>query len=272
MAFPLPGLKESLQGSRGTMEHTIQILARAGYASRGVLYLVVGLLALMSAVGMGGQTTSARGALVEILEQPFGRTLLLLMIAGLVGFALWRAIQSLSDADHHGRDAKALVIRAGHLLSALTHGFLAYWAIRLMLAAREGDKGGPLSALGEGTATLVIAAAGVLLAGIGVAHIFKGWTARFERYMTFPSSHEPWARHLCRFGLVARGVVWCIVAGMLIHSAVRLNSREIQGTGEALDWLAGSPYGQWLLGIVAAGLVAFGVYSCLEARYRHIRS
>ena len=244
MAFPLPGLKESLQGSRGTMEHTIQILARAGYASRGVLYLVVGLLALMSAVGMGGQTTSARGALVEILEQPFGRTLLLLMIAGLVGFALWRAIQSLSDADHHGRDAKALVIRAGHLLSALTHGFLAYWAIRLMLAAREGDKGGPLSALGEGTATLVIAAAGVLLAGIGVAHIFKGWTARFERYMTFPSS----------------------------HSAVRLNSREIQGTGEALDWLAGSPYGQWLLGIVAAGLVAFGVYSCLEARYRHIRS
>lgn len=254
------------------MEHAIQILARAGYASRGILYLVVGLLALLSAAGMGGQTTSARGALEEILTQPFGRTLLVLMIGGLAGFALWRAIQSLFDADHHGRDAKSLVIRAGHLLSALTHGFLAYWAVRLMLAMGNGGQGGPLSGLDQQTAMAVMVSAGALLIGIGIAHVFKGWTARFERYMTFPSSHETWARHVCRFGLVARGVVWCIVGGMFIHSAIRLNAREIQGTGEALDWLAGSPYGQWLLGIVAAGLVAFGIYSCLEARYRHIRS
>ncbi|MGM0569530.1 DUF1206 domain-containing protein [Marinobacter sp.] len=255
------------------MENSIQIVARAGYASRGILYLVVGLLALMSAAGMGGgQTTSARGALVEILEQPFGRILLLLMVAGLVGFSLWRAIQGLTDADHHGRDTKALVIRGGHLLSAVTHGFLAYWAVTLMMAAGNGGSGGPLSEIDEGPATLAMVAAGALLAGIGVAHMFKGWTARFERYMTFPANHETWARHLCRFGLVARGLVWCIVGGMLIHSAIRLDSREVQGTGEALDWLAGSPYGQWLLGIVAAGLVAFGIYSCLEARYRHIRS
>lgn len=254
------------------MNVPIQFLARAGYASRGAIYLVVGALALMSAAGLGGRTTNARGALLEVLGQPFGRLLLFALVAGLAGFALWRTIQGLADADNHGRSIKALLIRGGHLISALTHAFLAFWAVQLVGAVSSNGGGGNGTMPGGQAALPLVVAAGAVVVGIGVAHMVKGWTARFERYMTFPDSHEMWARPLCRFGLVARGVVWCIVGGFLVYSAVRLNSMEVQGTGDALDLVAGSPYGQWLLALVAAGLFAFGVYSCLEARYRTINS
>lgn len=254
------------------MNMSVQVLARAGYASRGVIYLVVGTLALRSAAGLGGETTDAKGALLEVLTQPFGRVLLLALVIGLAGFSLWRAIQGLTDADRHGHGAKALLIRAGHLISSLAHAFLAFWAVKLLTASGNGGGGGGTPLVNDQSNLLVLAAAGALIVGVGLAHVFKGWTARFERYMSFPPEHEAWARPVCRFGLIARGVVWCIIGGFLMYSSIRLNSMEVQGTGDALDLVANSPYGQWLLALVAAGLFAFGVYSCLEARYRSVNS
>ncbi|WP_148861059.1 DUF1206 domain-containing protein [Marinobacter fonticola] len=252
-----------------------KILARMGYCARGLIYLVVGSLAAASVAGEGGGTTDTKGAIIKILSQPLGNTLLLLLIVGLVGYTAWRLTQAVFDADRHGLAPKGLAIRAALLISAITHGVLAYWTGKLLFdfSGGGGSGGGEQGRafLATGTGQVVLGAAGILFVVVGLAHLFKGFTARFDRYMEIPENHRIWIKPLCRFGLIARGVVWCMVGWFLIDSAQKANSSDIKGMGEAMDVLRNSPFGEWLLGIVAAGLIAFGLYNFLEAAFRRIR-
>ncbi len=251
---------------------SFQLLARIGYTARGVIYLIVGFLALLAAMGVGGGTTSSRGAIMEILNQPYGRVLLAIQVVGLMGYVVWRFTQSTLDADHHGTSIKGLTVRAGLMMSAVMHTFLAVWAAQLLLSmGGSGSSGsqGP-AFLSTAFGRVVLGSAGAVIMGVGCAHIYKGWSARFERYMTIPRAQKTWARPLCRFGLAARGVVWLIIGWFLIDSVLKANSSRIAGMEEALNALQSSPYGAWLLGVVSLGLLAFGVYSLLEAGYRRV--
>lgn len=248
-------------------------LAQLGYSARGVIYLVIGGLAVMAATGNGeGETTDSKGAITKILEQPFGNVMLAILVLGLAGYVLWRLVQAVKDTDHHGHSGKGLAVRGGLLVSAITHTALAVFAVRLMLGDSSGGGSGGGSWLSTTPGLIVMGIVGVALIGAGFAHFFKGWTARFEKYMTIPGDKRRWAKPLCQFGLIARGVVWCIVGVFFIRSALRTGSGDIEGTEEALNALATSTYGPWLLGIVAVGLMAFGVYSFLEAMYRRINA
>jgi len=253
------------------LEGKFKKMARIGYVARGVIYLVIGGLALMAAFGEGGQTTNSKGAILKILQQPFGYVLLGLLIVGLLAYAAWRAVQAIKDADQHGTDAKGLAIRGGLLVSCITHLLLAFWALTLMFGSGSGSsQGGGQSFISGAFGQVLLAIAAVAVAGAAVAHLYKGWTAGFEKYVHLPAKHSSWARPLCRFGLMARGVVWAIIAWFLIDAAMQARTGDIQGMGDALRALRDSGYGPWLLGIVAAGLFAFGVYSVLEALYRRI--
>lgn len=247
-------------------------LAKMGYAARGVIYLIIGGLALATAMGEGGKTTDSKGAVLTLLEQPFGKLLVGLLTLGLVGYAIWRFVQAIKDTDGHGSDAKALAIRGGLLASGIGHTLLALWALRLLLGdgGSSGGDGGQSWLTGSAIGPYLLGAAGIAGLVAGIAHIIKGYKARFERYMTIPAHQRGWAQPLCRFGLIARGVVWCIVGWFLLDSAFSASSGEIKGMSDALATLRDSAYGPWLLGIVALGLVAFGIYSGLEARYRRI--
>lgn len=255
----------------GVNEH-FRKLAKLGYAARGAIYLIIGGLALATAMGEGGKTTDSKGAVLTILQQPFGKFLLGLLILGLAGYSAWRFVQAIKDTDSHGHDAKGLAIRGGLLASAISHTLLALWALRLLLGDGSSSSGGGESWLtGSSFGQFLLGAAGVAGIIAGLAHIFKGWKARFERYMTIPSDKRAWAQPLCRFGLIARGVVWCIVGWFLIDSAMGASSGDIKGMSDALASLRDNSYGPWLLGIVALGLIAFGIYSGLEALYRRIQ-
>ncbi len=256
------------------MKQKLTWLARLGYGSRGAVYLVIGGLALMTAFGNGSKTTDSKGALMQILEQPFGNVMLVILIIGLLGYVVWRLFQATKDPDNHGTSGKGLAIRIGLFASSVTHAALAIWAIRVLMGSGSSESG---SGSAQGWLTsdwgqYVLAAVGVGFVIAGLAHIYKGWKARFNKYMSIPARHQSWAQPTCRFGLIARGVVWCIVAWFLIHSAVVARSGEVKGMDDALAALRDSAYGPWLLGIVAAGLFAFGVYSVLEALYRRIQT
>ena len=256
--------------THGVKEH-FKTLAKLGYAARGVIYLVIGSLALMTAFGEGGKTTDSKGAVVTIMQQPFGKIMLGVLILGLFGYSAWRFVQAIKDPDNHGTDAKGLAIRAGLLASAISHVLLAIWAIRLLMGdGSSSDSGGQSWITGTTIGQFVLGAAGVGGLVAGCAHIAKGWTARFERYMTIPADKRSWAQPLCRFGLIARGVVGLIVGWFLIDSAMNASSGDIKGMSDALASLRDNSYGPWLLGLVALGLMAFGVYSGLEALYRRI--
>lgn len=251
-------------------------LAKMGYGARGMVYLTIGGLALLTAFGEGGKTTDSKGAIVEIMQQPFGKVLLTVLIIGLLGYVIWRFTQAIKDADGHGTDPRGLAVRSGLFVSALTHLALAFWAILLLAGKENGDDSDNSSMansqgfLETDIGQMVLGIAGLVIIGVGFAHMFKGWKCRFERYMNIPGNHQRWARRVCQFGLIARGVVWCIVGWFLARSALLAGDGEIKGIAEALDTLRDNTYGTWLLSIVAAGLVAFGIYSVLEALYRRI--
>ena len=254
-------------------------LARAGYAARGVIYLIIGGLAVRAAFGSGGQTTDAKGALQQILEAPFGQVLLGIVAIGLFGYAAWRFVQSLADTDDHGTGAKGLAVRGGLFVSAITHILLAIFALSLVFGWGSGGGGGES---GGGTqhwtsmlmqqpyGRWLVALIGVAVIGAGIAHIVKGVKAKFERFLEMSRPMLDKVRPICRFGLIARGVVFLIVGGFFIVAAWQFSAEEAKGLQGALQALQQAPYGWILFAIVALGLFAFGIYGLVEARYRRI--
>lgn len=262
-----------------TPDHSdaITLLARAGYGARGIVYLMVGGLAALAAFGEGGQTTGSRGALQELLTAPLGGIMLGAIAAGLAGFALWRFIQAVTDTDQHGTDAKGLAIRASLLISAVTHGLLAFFAVDLIftLSAGSGGSGGGSEGfagwlMSQPYGRWLVAAVGVALVAAGIAHETKAWKTQFDRHFSMPRQTQTWAYPLCRFGLAIRGVVFLIVGGFFILAAYQFNPNQAGGIAEVFSTVRSQVFGQWLLALVAVGLFAFGLYSLLEAVYRRI--
>ncbi len=254
----------------------VKLLARLGYASRGVVYLLVGGLAALAAFGQGGQTEGSRGALESVLTAPFGKVLLGVIALGLVGYAVWRTLQALQDTDHHGSGTKGLAIRGGLLVSAVTHTFLAFFAAKLVvhIGGSSGSGDGSESAaswlMQQPFGRWLVAAVGVALIGAGIAHALKGWKAKFDRHFSMPAKVQRWAYPVCRFGLAVRGLVFVMVGSFFILAAYQFNPNQAGGTAEVFSTLRGQALGQWLLAFVAVGLFAFGVYSLLTAVYRRI--
>lgn len=254
---------------------SLRLLARIGYAARGIIYVIVGSFAALAALGQGGETPDSRGALVELLNAPFGNVLLGMVALGLIGYALWRAVQALLDADDHGTDTEGLVIRSGLAVSALTHMGLAIAALGLIFGWGTGSSGDSSQ---EWTARIMsqpwgawlVGAAGLAIIGAGVAHGIKAWRGDFRRRFDVVEEEQRYIMPVSRFGLYARGAVFIIIGGFLVTAAVQNDPSEARGLSGALQALQDQPYGWILLGIVAVGLVAFGAYSIIESVYRRI--
>lgn len=269
-------------GVRTSSKRNFSLAARTGYAARGVIYLIVGCLAILAAFGRGGDTTGSRGALTEVLNAPFGTVILVVVALGLLCYATWRAIQAFLDADHHGTDAKALLIRGGLAVSAFIHVGLAFFALSLVFGFGTGQSGGQSSGGGsssqEWTAWLLsqpfgqwlVALVGVAIIGAGIAHFVKAWTAKFEKHFEMSEQERQLITPVSRFGLFARGVAFLLIGSFFIVAAWQQDPGEARGLSGALDALQQQPYGWALLGLLALGLLAFGLYSVIESVYRRV--
>jgi hypothetical protein len=253
-------------------------LARIGYAAKGVVYIVIGALATMAALGIGGEATGARGAMRSLARQPFGRVMLSIVAFGLVAYVIWRWVQAVTDADDKGTKAKGIALRLGYAGSGFIYAGLALSAARIVFGAR--DDGRP-SAAQSWTATVmsfpygnwlvILAALGIM--GYGVYQCYKGYSAKFRKRLKTGEMSERgmlWATRSGRFGFIARGIVFLIVGGFLIQAAWYYDSSKAKGLDGTLQNLIQQPFGPWLLGGVALGLVAYGLYMLIEARYRRI--
>jgi hypothetical protein len=252
-------------------------LARLGYGARGLVYCLVGGLAVLAAVGAGGQTGGSRSALATLLDQPFGKALLGMISLGLAGFAAWRTVEGVTDADHRGSSRSSLGVRAAHIGSGAIYAGLAIFALNLALGRSSGS-GSEDRAARDWTAWLLsqpfgqwlVGAIGLGVIGAGVGFVLKGWRGQVTAYLTCGAATRRWAVPLGRVGFAARGVVFVLVGGFLVLAALHSNSREVKGLGSALESLRQHPYGWLLLAVTAAGLFAFGLFGFVQARYRRI--
>ncbi|MET0557180.1 MAG: DUF1206 domain-containing protein [Solirubrobacterales bacterium] len=249
-------------------------LARAGLVARGAVYLIIGVLALELALGIGGKAANQQDALKAIAEQSFGRVLLVLVAIGLAGYALWRLVRAAVGHGAEQRDSGGDRIAA--LASGVAYAILCVTAIEI-IASSNSSSGTPKEAtggvLGWSGGPVLVAIAGAILIGVAGYQAYKGLAKKFvEDAKTgemSPSVRKSYTA-LGVFGHVARAVVFALIGYGLIKAAVNYNPKEAVGLDGALRQLADSSYGPLLLGLVAAGLAGFALYSMADARYRKV--
>jgi hypothetical protein len=256
---------------------SLEHVARAGLAARGAVYLLVGGLAVLAAIGSGGDVGGGGSALRSLLEHPFGALPLAAIGLGLVAFSAWRLLDAATDPDRHGTSPKGLGVRAVHALSGVMNAGLAITAFSLAFGIGTGA-GGDDDAAQDWTRWLLtqpfgrwlVAAVGVGVIGAGLFHVWKAWRGDMLKRLSVPPARRRFALLLGRLGYAARGLVFGIIGGFLVTAALQGDSTEAKGLGGALDALREQPFGWALLGVTAAGLAAFGVFGFAQALWRRI--
>ena len=251
----------------------IEPIGRAGFAARGAVYVTMGVMAARAAIGArGGRATDQEGAVREIGRS--SEILYGLVAAGLVAYALWRFAQAFLDLDQKGGDPKALAVRGTYVVSGLLHLGLGLTALGMGLGGgRDSIREWVARALAEPWGAWAVGIAGAGVVGSGLYQFYKAARAKFEKHQRterMSVAERKWSRRVGRFGLAARGVTFLIVGYFLIRSALNVNAREARDVAGALRALQQQPYGAWLLGVVALGLVAYGLLSFVDAKYRRI--
>jgi len=254
-------------------------VARLGYAAKGILYAVVGWLVAKAAIGSSGRTTSTIGALKAIVSQPFGKVLLGSMTIGLASYVLWRAIQAIFDPEATQKSIKArrIALRIGYALSGLSYASLAMTAVELItetdIDTDYSNQDQTADFLAQPVGQWLLGLAGLWVIGVGLSYLYYAYKGRFYRNFKLhkmSSLEQAVVKGLGQIGIAARGVVFGIVGGFLVQTAVISDTREIKGLSDALFRLEQQPFGRWILSVVAVGLFAYGLYALIEARYRQI--
>ena len=253
-------------------------LARLGYASKAVIYAIVGILAILTVANRGGRITDTSGALRVVLRQPFGRTLLIVLAVGLCGYAVWRLLDAIADPDHHGTTAGGLVTRIGNAVRGSVYGALAIDAIRLLRGLRgsNGDEAEMWTArilelpFGE----LAVGIAGATVAIYGLSELIQSIRGKHDPRLDlscFRSNVRPAVRKISRFGVAVRGGLIATLGVFLVRAALTHDPNQAAGTRESMLHLAGLVQGRWFLALIAAGVLAYAVDQAVHARCRRIR-
>jgi hypothetical protein len=261
---------EDIARSRG-----FEWLARAGFVSRGLIYGIIGILAIKLALGAGGKATNQQGALKAIAQQPFGEFLLILVAIGLAGYALWRLTHALLG--HGPEESDSTFDRLAAFGSGVVYAIFCAVAVEILLgsggSSSQNTHKTTAGVLGWPGGTWIVGIFGAVLIGSGLYQGYRGLTRDFLKDSK-TEQMSPKVRQVIEwlgtFGHLARMVVFCLVGVFLIKAAVDFNPKKAIGLDGALAKLAHNSYGPFVLGIVAAGLIAFGAYSLTDARFRRI--
>lgn len=256
-----------------------ELAVRAGFAARALTYGVVGGIAMALAVGAGSAPAAPnqQGALTLIARAPLGRVAVAVAAAGLLAYALWKLGQAVFGRGPEGGgdpDVKDRLSNAGGGIVYL--GFFAV-AVRILLGSSSGGSGDPSKAaagvLGWPGGSVIVGAAGAGLIAISLYQVYDACRAGFAEDSKLREMSPAERRSfmiLGHVGLVARALVFGLIGYFLLETAVDFNPREAVGLDGALARVHHQPFGPWLLGLVAAGLLVFAAYSLFEARYRRL--
>ena len=279
---PVENAQQHLKDLRRKASPFLEKFARFGYAAKGVVYVIVGGMAAAAAVGAGGDTTGSHGVFAKIIHAPFGRILVAVVALGIVGYSLWQFIRAIEDPEGEGNNAKAIAKRIAYFGSGVLHLGIVLAAVRLLTGNGHSDSSGDARAQ-DWTAWLMsfpfgiwlVGIVGAWIAGYGLWRIWRAWRVKLDRRLALgelsPETRR-WVVAVSRFGIAARGVVFILIGALLIIAAWKENPAEARGVGGALRSLEQQPYGPWLLGVVALGLMAYGIYEFVRARYRLIHA
>lgn len=256
----------------------IERMTRIGYAVRGIIYGLMGWLAIQAIFAGKGQITNQQGVLATIASKPFGKYLLILVAIGLLGLFFWGIIRAVADPYRRGSDAKGIIARLGYLVSGLAYGALLFATVNLLRGRATGGQAQIPATGGAGgflSQPWVFGLIGLIILGAGIYDIYAGlkvkFNTRFEAYK-MNAEERRWAIRMGRIGTAALGVVLAIVGILMLSQASSAGAHKVPGFDQALLFLLDKPYGPYLVGLVALGLIAYAIYSFMGALWFRIRT
>jgi hypothetical protein len=257
-------------------------LARGGLVAKGASFALVAVLAIGVAVGTGGKTTSRQGALETLAQETWGKIVLIVLGIGFAAYALWRFVQAFAereDEDGEKETAKKWGKRAGYIGRGLIYASLAFTTFKLLLGA--GGEQSQNAKAHETTAAVldwpggrwIVGIAGLCIIGAGLWNAYRGLTKKFEdkwRTGEMSETELTWGSRAGIAGHLARAVVFTLIGIFVIKAALEFDPQDAIGFDGALQKLAQASYGLYLLGLTAAGLLAYGLFCLVDARYRDV--
>ena len=264
---------------RLNVSRLIELASRLGYAARGLVYLGVGSIVLLAALDLTPRAKGASGVMRAWAEWPLGWAMIGGIGVGLAGFAAWRILQAVFDADRHGRSPKAWAVRTGQAVSGLVYGGLALSAFELLDELEDIGEVDEEQAVHHTARTVLdlpygdtlLIAAGLVVLAFGVGNIVQGLVQDFSKRLKCDDRLCRVVVPLAKAGYGARGVASLPLGVFLVLAGVEARAGEARSWGGALQAVEHQPFGSSALCLVAAGLIAFGLFGLVEARYRRIR-
>ena len=260
----------------------IEISARTGLTAKGVVYCLVGILTFMAAfnLGSGDDKGGKMQALRWIEEQPFGQVLLALIAVGLLCYGAWRFVEAFLDTEDKGSDAKGLAVRSRYVFSGLVYGASTFYAAKLLFGSGS-DDGGPnarqtvaqkLLQQPYGQWLVGIIAAGVM--AVGVYQIYYALSEKHRKKIQESKLDNRVKKTLLNTGMVgyiARGIVWLLIGYLFLRAALQSDPGEAGGSDSAFSFLE-QAWGSWVLAVVALGLVCYGIFMFVRAKYQPVNT
>jgi hypothetical protein len=257
-------------------------LARVGLVAKGVSYGIVGVLAIGVALGTGGKTTSREGALQALAQHSWGKVLLILLALGFASYAVWRFVQAYAERGDEDGDKGALKKwgkRAGYVGRGLIYAGLTVGTIEILVGSGSRQSQNQLAR--KHTAAVfdwpagrwIVGIVGLAIVGAGLWNAYRGIAKKFEdkwRTGEMSNAARPWGARVGVVGHLARAVVFSLIGIFVVKAAVNYDPKDAIGLDGALQKLANASYGPYLLGLTAAGLICYGVYCLVDARYRDV--
>jgi formate hydrogenlyase subunit 3/multisubunit Na+/H+ antiporter MnhD subunit len=250
-------------------------LGRFGLAAQGVSYGLVALLAIQLALGEGGKTEDRGGALQTIARDGLGRAVVVVLAIGFAGYALWRFAEAIFDRGGEGQEPKGLAKRAGYFGRGCIYTALCITAVLVLFGSsgEKNEKQETAHVLDWPAGRWLVAAVGLGFAAAALWNFFNGVTGKFKDDLKTGQMSDIEERVLTvvgTVGVIARGVVFSLIGIFLVKAALEYDAQEALGLDGALRKLAAQDHGRALLGLVAAGLLAYGVFCVFQARYRRV--
>jgi hypothetical protein len=253
----------------------VKRIARIGLTAKGIVYVLLGTIGFMAAFEMGGKTddeASRSGVLRNIKEMPGGEVLLGMLAGGLLCYSAWRCVQTFSPS-YNGKE-KNLRQRVRYFYSGMIYLLVAFSAGSMLLHndKQDGDSNQHLAAqlLDKSFGQWLTGIAALLMAGNGVYQLYYGLSEKYKKHvqkMNFGSRAATVMLRAGKVGYVSRGIVWLITGYLLMLAALHFNSSEAGDTGKVFGVIENLSYGSYLLGLLAVGLVAYGCFNFVRAKY-----
>ncbi len=274
-------IEETVEAAEEIVKHPlVKTLARFGFYTKGFLFIVIGILAILVAIGdRGGMLADPTGALATVAQFPLGKIILILFIVGAFGHGAWNILRGTADVDNAGKSWRGIATRSLAVGVGIFYLFLAWTAWDLFLMVHVTSENGAVQKtfvsilLAVPLGAILVAIIGIGVIGAGIHECYSGITGKYQenfKMYKLQGAKRIIVNLLGYFGFVARALIFALMGYFFISAALFYDAQIAVGIDGALLTLSQTYYGKTLLFVTATGLVCHGVLSLYEARYRRI--